>query len=246
MPDNLLFWKGVSAFRAGHHRNVICHGFVVFRLVDIPAERDVGEFRGVEPQQVKIELQVFQVQHFEPQQLVVPSGVQRELIVRNQVCFFLRFGQVAEFDAGNRLEAEQSGGGEPPVAGDQAIFAVQQYRIRKPEFLDAGRDLRHLIIRVRPGVSGIWNKAFERPQNDFEVLRNGSYWLRGNPPAALFFPAFGTFPIPSVFPLCCDFLDDFFNTGIVQRIPSRQRGAIRFFRPPLAIFTCAENPGRPA
>jgi len=129
---------------------------------------------------------------------------------------------------------------------DKAVFAIQQDRIREPEFLDAGRDLRDLLIGVRSGVPGIRHKAFERPENDFEALRNGSYLLRGSHCRIIFAGLWHFFPSLLVFPLCCNCLDDFFRTGIVQRIPPRQRGVIGFFRSAKAILACAENPGWPA
>jgi hypothetical protein len=85
---------------------------------------------------------------------------------------------VAEFDAGNRLEPEKSGGCKPAVSRNQTVLAVQQDGIGETEFLDAGCDLRDLLLRVSPGVPGEWNEAFDGPENDLEAIRDRSYLLR--------------------------------------------------------------------
>jgi len=104
----------LSAFRAGHHLDVVRRRLVILWLVDIPAERDIGQLGCVESQQVQVELETLQVDQFQPQQLLVPSGIQRQLVVGDDVGALLGFGQVAEFDAGNRFEAEQPGSASLP------------------------------------------------------------------------------------------------------------------------------------
>jgi hypothetical protein len=54
---------------------------------------------------------------------------------------------------GTRPEAEHFGRCEPPVACDHAVFAVPQARVREAEFPDAGRDLRHLDMRMNPAAA---------------------------------------------------------------------------------------------
>jgi hypothetical protein len=49
-----------------------------------------------------------------------------------------------------------------------------------------------------------------------------------------------------VFPFADDLLDERGRMIVIEGIPSRQRCMIRFRRPALAVFACAENPGRPA
>jgi hypothetical protein len=49
-----------------------------------------------------------------------------------------------------------------------------------------------------------------------------------------------------IFPFAHNLPDEPGCALIIQRIPSRQRSAIRFFRPALAVLACAENPRWPA
>ena len=61
MPDSLLFWKGVSAFRAGEQLHVIGGRLVVFFELDILTQHDVGQFHCVEAGQFEIGSKFFQV-----------------------------------------------------------------------------------------------------------------------------------------------------------------------------------------
>ena len=55
------------------------------------------------------------------------------------------------------------------MARNDAILAVQQDRIREPEFLDAGSDLADLLLGMGPGIPGEWNQGIERPIFDPET-----------------------------------------------------------------------------
>ncbi len=94
-PSAFLLRKIVSAFRAGRHLDVVRRRLVILWLVDIPAQRDIGQIGSVESQQVQVELLALQVDQFQSQQLLVLSGVQRQLVVGDDVGAFLGFGQVA-------------------------------------------------------------------------------------------------------------------------------------------------------
>ena len=96
MPDSLLFWKGVSAFRAGHQFDVIGGRLVVFLELDILSQHDVGQFHRIESDQVQIGVQFLQIGQFQAQELFVPAGVQGELVVGDDVGPLLRFGQVGD------------------------------------------------------------------------------------------------------------------------------------------------------
>jgi len=48
------------------------------------------------------------------------------------------------------------------VAGDHPALAVGEDRVGEPELADAGRDLRHLGVGVRPGVAGVGDQRRDR------------------------------------------------------------------------------------
>ena len=51
-PDSLLFWKGVSAFRAGEQLHIVGGRLVVLLELDILPERDVGDFHHAKTSQL--------------------------------------------------------------------------------------------------------------------------------------------------------------------------------------------------
>jgi hypothetical protein len=76
----------VSAFRAGHELDVVRGRLVVLLLLDVPAEQDVVELAGAEAGQVEVDLQPLEVEQLEPQELLVPAGVKRQLVVGDLCC----------------------------------------------------------------------------------------------------------------------------------------------------------------
>ena len=86
--------------------------------------------------------------------VLVPAGIQRQPVVREDVGPLLCLGEVVENDDGNLLELELSRSEEATVACDDAGLGTNQYRVIETEFGDAGGDLRDLGVRVCPGISG--------------------------------------------------------------------------------------------
>ena len=136
--------------------------------------------RGEQPRQLfvleadesEIEVLVLQRRKFSAKQLVVPAGVQRELIVRDDVRALLRLGQVIQNDHRHFFELQLARGKKPPVPGDDAGLGVHQDRIVEAELRDARGDLRDLRVGVRSRISRVGNQLFERPMLDLLRLRD--------------------------------------------------------------------------
>ena len=109
----------------------------------------------VEPGQPDVVPAVHQLAQIQRQHLVVPSGVQRQFVVGDDVGAFLRVAQVPQAQAWHVGPSQLPRGQHAPVAGDDAALAIDQHRIGKAELLDAGRDLSHLSIRMRAAVAGV-------------------------------------------------------------------------------------------
>ena len=80
-------------------------------------------------------------------------------IVGEDVGAFLRRREMAEFDRRHLGHAEFARGEQPAMAGDDAMFAIDQNRIGEAEFPDGRRDLRDLRIGVGARVSGVGIKS---------------------------------------------------------------------------------------
>jgi hypothetical protein len=107
--------------------------------------------------------------------LLVPAGVERELVVGDDIGPVLRRREVVEHDHRHRVEPEPARRLEPSVAGDHGAVAGGEDRIGPAELHDAGGDLRHLLVRMRARVARIGAQARERPVLD----RVGQPWRHG-------------------------------------------------------------------
>ena len=93
------------------HRDRVCGRF--WRLVGIgkPAIwRQAGEFVFAEPGQRQVEAHLAEIGQLDPQQRVVPPGVQRELIVGQNVGLLLRLRPAPRYHDGRIGQAELPGG----------------------------------------------------------------------------------------------------------------------------------------
>jgi hypothetical protein len=114
------------------------------------------DLRGLEPRQPEVELaHLLQLRELPREQRLVPAGVQRDAIVRKPVRRLLRLGQALAHDHRHRRQIEGFGGFQPAMPGDHLAVLVHQDRRDEAELDDRGRDLRHLLGRMRARVRGV-------------------------------------------------------------------------------------------
>ena len=121
------------------------------------------ELTGVEAEQPEVGPHFAQVGELDPEQRVVPAGVQRQLVVGQHVGALLGFGPAAGDDYRRLRPAEQACRQHAPMAGDDAALLVDEDRDRPSELTHGAGDLRHLRVRVRAGVAGGGHQALQRP-----------------------------------------------------------------------------------
>jgi hypothetical protein len=100
----------------------------------------------------QIEAEAAEITEFQSEQILVPAGVQRELVVGNDVCPLLRLAQTGKLDDRYGCHPELPCRQQPPVAGYDAVLAVDQDRVGEAELADRRGNLRDLRVRVRPGI----------------------------------------------------------------------------------------------
>ena len=103
----------------------------------------------------------------------VPAGVERELVVGEDVGALLRLGEVGEFDHRHVGQPELARRQHPAVAGDDAVLAVDEDRVGPAELPDRAGDLRDLRVGVGAGVAGVGDQRGERALLDREVGAGG-------------------------------------------------------------------------
>ena len=118
----------------------------------VPRLVSASDLQLAEAGQRQVEAEALQLAELEAEQLVVPAGVQRQLVVGNDQRPLLRLAQAGKLDDRHRRHAELPRRQQPPVPGDDAVVAVDQDRVGPAELADRGGDLRHLRVRVRARV----------------------------------------------------------------------------------------------
>ena len=104
--------------------------------------------------EVEVELGLEQPGELDGEHLLVPAGVQRKLVVGEDIGALLGGGHGRDQPAGHRREAEQPRRGHPAVAGQDGVRLVDQHRVGEAEGADAVGDLADLLLRVGAGVAG--------------------------------------------------------------------------------------------
>ncbi len=142
----------------GHARHVVGVG---------QARGGLGEQRGelvvAEADQAEIGPDLAQVGELDPEQRLVPAGIERELVVGQHVGALLRLRPAAGDHDGDLGQAQLAGGQHAPVAGNQHAALVHQHRHRPAPLAHTGRDLGDLRLAVRARVAGVGHEPLERP-----------------------------------------------------------------------------------
>ena len=107
----------------------------------------------------EIEAEILQRLELSLEEFEVPAGIERQLVVGDDVGLLLGLAQAGEFDHRHLRQAELPGCEQPAVSGDDAIVAVDEDRVGETEGANGGSNLRHLRVGVRSRIAGIGNEV---------------------------------------------------------------------------------------
>ena len=145
--------------RSGQRR---CIGFdlrhkvcVVIRLHG--ADDEPVDLSRVETGNLDIEVELDRGERLEldREKLLVPAGQLGQAVVGNDVGTNLCFGEVAQPDRRNLLQAEQLRRFQTPVARHDPPALVDEYWVRPAKDLDRLSDLPDLLLRMCTGVTRV-------------------------------------------------------------------------------------------
>jgi hypothetical protein len=85
--------------------------------------------------------------------LLVPAGVQGQLVVGQHICATLGWGEMGQAHNRHLVDAGQPCPLDPAMAGDDFVVVAYQYGIGEAEALDAVADLTNLRVGVRAGIA---------------------------------------------------------------------------------------------
>lgn len=86
-------------------------------------------------------------------QLIIPPGVQCQLVIGNDIGPLFRFGHVLDANAGDRVHSQGLGSLDPPMPGKDGVGLIDQHRIGEAEGPDRLRNLLQLLFRMGSSVA---------------------------------------------------------------------------------------------
>ena len=129
----------------------------------IGAEQQLLQLEFAEAGQPEVDAQALQLAQLERQQLLVPAGIQRQLVVGDDVGSPLRLGPAGRDHHRDLGEPQPLGRQHAPVAGDDRSGLVDQDRHRPSPLPDRGRDLGDLLVGMGPGVARVRHQGRHGP-----------------------------------------------------------------------------------
>jgi hypothetical protein len=127
------------------------------------------DFGRLEADQLDLEVEVDQGLQLDRQDLAVPAGSLRQAVVGQDVRPPLGLGEVGQPYGRHHQQAQQLGGSDAPVAGDDLPVVANQHRVAEAEPLNAFCNLPDLLFGVGPGVAGIGLERFGRKHLDLQA-----------------------------------------------------------------------------
>ena len=157
-----------AAYRRGfrlERRHLVGGGIVA--LAGRTLDQDI-DFRRSKAghRQVEFELQVGELGQLQRQQLVVPPRQLGQPVIGQNVGALPGRRHVVQSNRRHPLQAEQPGGCDSTMAGDDSARLVDQNGIGEAEGLDAVGELPDLAFGMAAGISGIGPQRLECPVLD--------------------------------------------------------------------------------
>ena len=124
--------------------------------------------------EVEVDVEHRQLAELELQEIEVPAGAERDLVVGDPQRPLLRLGEVRQRDRRHLGHAERLRRQQPAVPGDDRALGVDQDRIGEAELADRGGDLLDLPLRMGAGVARVGDQAADRPVDDRRAEQTGN------------------------------------------------------------------------
>ena len=96
------------------------------------------------------------------EQLLIPPGVERDLVIREPQRVGLLPREVPQANDGYLGLLKLLGREETPVTGDHRALCIDEHGVTEPELLDRLRDLLDLLRRVRARVARVGRQLGDR------------------------------------------------------------------------------------
>ena len=150
-PDVAALHKGGFLQCGGEVEIIILDAFLLFT-------EQVGQFLFIKACEQRIEVSGLQSFDLYAQKLLIPTGIHRHAVVRNDIRFLLSFSQMVGKHTGDLGDAFFLGGKNTTVTGNDAVVTVDNDRIDEAELPQGRTQLCDLLRRVGARVVHIRDK----------------------------------------------------------------------------------------
>ena len=124
---------------------------IVFNLGFV-FRKEVCEFLFVKTRKTKVEVQTFQLLQFYTQKFFVPTRIKRHSVIRQDVRFLLRFGEMVNEHTRHFLDAFRLRRHNSAVSGNNGQIPVNDDGINKPELTQRRTEFQNLFLTVGSGI----------------------------------------------------------------------------------------------
>ena len=144
-------WSGVQTDPVENRigRGRISFGCSIKNAVDF-GERKAGE--------IEIEVEINQFAEIERQKLEVPPGIQRELVVGQQIGLALGLTEIRNAQRRHFRKPQKFGCRDPAMTSQNRSGLIDQDRVGEPEPFDRVGDLPDLLFRMGPRIARRWRE----------------------------------------------------------------------------------------
>jgi hypothetical protein len=161
--EDLVLTKPPEVARFGHSWPRPVDRFdLVLRLRRLRAFNDQVDFGHFETGDSEVDNDLGQVLQFDREDLSVPTRPRRELIVREDIGALFIGAEMLDPEDRDLGHADERGGGDPAVSGNDHPGLVDQNRIEKAERLQAISNQFDLALGMGAGVARIYFEGFDR------------------------------------------------------------------------------------
>jgi hypothetical protein len=123
-----------------------------------------------EPGDLDVEIDRDQALQLDRQQLLVPPGIEGELVIGQYIGPPLRHIEMGETQRRDALQPKKFCGLDTAVAGDDLAVLPDQHRVGEPEPPDAVGDLLHLLLGMGARIARIGPQPRHRHRLDDAAL----------------------------------------------------------------------------
>ena len=138
----------------------------LFARIGLRVVKKCVQLPPIKPEFTKVDPELGKVGKFKCQQVSIPTSVLGKLVVGQNIGPFLRGIEMRQRDDRNMGQSKLLRCQNTAMPGNDAILAINQYRVVEAKLPDGPGDPRDLRLRVRAGIPCVGDQGCNRAELD--------------------------------------------------------------------------------